>query len=115
MALTWFMNNKDHFNSWDTFKCLAVAAFSHREEYKQRAMWYLQSRQQFYNKPSAYYMADILNTHQKGNPDMAEAEKIRNLPKGLSQHLFNVVALTPFSMVAELNNTHKRYDEQQCQ
>lgn len=114
-ALAWFENNEDRFDTWDTFKRLAIAAFGQGAERKQRALRYLQTRHQSYSEPFSSYMADVLNACRKVNSGMDEAEKICHLLKGLSQQLFNAVALTPFSTVAELNDACKRYDELQRQ
>lgn len=114
-ALAWFENNEAGFDSWDTFKSLVVAAFGQREERKQRALRYLQTRHQAYDEPFSSYMADVLNACRRTNPEMTEPDKISHLLKGLSQHLFNAVALMTFSTVSELSDACKRYDELQRQ
>lgn len=113
--LTWYENNEASFDSWHTFKHLLMEAFGNKEEEITKAKQYLQTRHQASGEAFASYMADVLQACRKVNPDMAEAEKIRHLLKGLTQAFFTAVALHKFATVSELTNACKRFEDLQRQ
>lgn len=89
-AKQWYSDNKDIFESWNSFKAEFIRTYSSPTT-KQLASNRLRTRLQRYDEPIIEYYTDVLKLCNLVDPSMTDASKIDHLYHGLKNSLMKEV------------------------
>lgn len=111
VAKLWFLNHEAELTTWSDFKRNFTQVFDRPEVRKLRAEQRLRTRCQQTGENFTSYIEDIINLCGRVNASMSEAEKIKNIMKGIEDDAFQMLLSKAPSTVVQVTELCQSYDE----
>lgn len=110
-ARTWFRTNEETVTSWDDCKSKLRELFGNPVDRQTAAKKALASRVQTPTEPYVAYILDVLSLCQKADDQMAEADKVGHILKGIADDAFNLLMCKDCTTVQSVIKECRRFEQ----
>ena len=116
VASLWLRNHEADITNWASFKTAFSEVFDRPAVRKLRAEQRLRERAQQPGENFTSYIEDVVDLCKRVNPSMLEADKIKQILKGIADDAFQMLLAKDPQTVAELVSLCQSFDElrKQC-
>lgn len=112
-AKRWYRNREDSIADWAAFTTQLRQRFGSSTARSDGARKNLESRVQQPHETYTSYIEDVLALCRRVDRDMAEADRVRHIIKGISHFAFTALAFQNPATIADVTSICKRLDELQ--